>query len=56
MGERRKVTGNPYDVQPAECGGCLARAGMTVVEMVLWLALMAVLSLGMLWLLWSCSR
>ena len=52
-------TRNPYDadfVAPEPRGGCLARAGMTVVEMVLWLAVMAALAIGMLWLLWTCSR
>lgn len=48
---------NPYQA-PKEVPqrSVIVRAGMSVVEMVIWLAVMAVLSLGMIWLLWSASR
>lgn len=42
---------NPYDVQEEECSN-----GMSVVEMVLWLLVMAALSIVMIWLLWTHSR
>ncbi len=34
----------------------VARAGATLVQMVAWLAIMAALSLAMLWLLWAVSH
>ncbi len=43
---------NPYDVQEEEKQGI----GMSAVEMVLWLLVMAALSFVMIWLLWSNSR
>lgn len=48
---------NPYRmVQSAPAGGPAARLGMSLAEMISSLVLMAVLSLGMIWLLWSASR
>ncbi len=42
---------NPYDVHEEP-----QSVGMSVLEMLLWLLIMAVLSLGMIWLLWTNSR
>ncbi|MCF2621534.1 hypothetical protein [Collinsella tanakaei] len=42
---------NPYDVREEPQG-----VGMSALEMLLWLLIMAVLSLGMIWLLWTNSR
>lgn len=48
---------NPYAVRPAECKhGRVTRAGMSLVEMIAWLVIMAVLSLGMIWLLWKTGN
>lgn len=51
------VYASPYDVQPQpEVRNPVVRAGMSLVEMIAWLVLMAVLSIGMIALLWSVSR
>ena len=42
---------NPYDVQEEKQG-----VGMSAVEMVMWLLVMAVLSVVMIWLLWTNTR
>lgn len=42
---------NPYDVHEEEQG-----IGMGALEMVLWLLVMAALSIVMIWLLWASSR
>lgn len=42
---------NPYDVEDDKQG-----IGMSVLEMVVWLLVMAALSIVMIWLLWSNSR
>lgn len=42
---------NPYDVQEEK-----QNVGMSAIEMVLWLLIMAALSIAMIWLLWSSSR
>lgn len=47
---------NPYDTAPREKRGRIARAGMSLIETVVWVAIMAVLSVGMIWLLWTTSR
>ncbi len=47
---------SPYEIERRQGGGCLAQAGMTIVEMAVWLVAMAALALGMLWLLWNCTR
>ncbi len=46
----------PIAERPRAHRGRMAQAGMTLVEMLVWLAIMAVLSLGMLWLLWTTAR
>lgn len=43
---------SPYDMRQEEKQG----TGMNLVEMVLWLLIMAALSLGMLWLMWTHSN
>ncbi|WP_239462487.1 hypothetical protein [Enorma phocaeensis] len=48
---------SPYETAPAvESHGRVVKAGMSLVEMVAWLAIMAVLSLGMIWLLWKTAH
>lgn len=42
---------NPYDVKQKKQG-----VGMSALEMVLWLLVMAALSIVMIWLLWTSSR
>lgn len=55
--DRKLVYASPYDVQSqAEPSNPIVRAGMSLVETVMWLVLMALLSFGMLALLWSVSR
>lgn len=52
-------TRSPYASIPEEPRahrGRIAQAGMTLVEMLVWLAIMAALSVGMLWLLWTTAR
>lgn len=34
----------------------VARIGMSAVELVMWIVVMAALAIGMIWLLWSTSR
>ncbi len=48
---------SPYDrpAQPAPKNP-VARAGMSLVEMLIWIVVMAVLSLGMIVMLWNVSR
>lgn len=48
---------NPYEMSFAdEPRSVVTRAGMSVVEMVAWLAIMAVLCLGMIWIMSAASR
>ena len=50
---------NPYTSKPErehESRNPLVRAGMSLVEMVAWLVVMALLAGGMIWLLWNVSR
>lgn len=55
--DRKLAYASPYDVEPAhEVHNPVARAGMSVVEIVAWLVVMAALSIGMIVLLWSVSR
>lgn len=42
---------NPYDVENEKPG-----IGMGAFEMVIWLLIMAALSIVMIWLLWASSR
>ena len=54
--DRKLAYASPY-VEPAhEVHNPVVRAGMSVVEMVAWLVVMAALSIGMIVLLWSVSR
>lgn len=48
---------SPYDrpTQPAPTNP-VVRAGMSLVEMLIWIVVMAVLSLGMIVMLWNVSR
>ena len=51
------VKNNPYDnIREQDQRNPIVRAGMSVAEMVAWLVVMAVLAIGMIWLLWSASR
>ncbi len=49
---------NPYARENAtsEHRNPVVRAGMSVVEMVVWIVIMAALALGMIWLLWNTTR
>ena len=48
---------SPYEVdEPRDNRPVIVRAGMSAVEMVVWIVIMAVLAAGMIWLLWSTSR
>lgn len=49
---------NPYDPEPASDRprSRIVRAGMSVVEMVVWIVIMAVLAIGMIALLWNVSK
>lgn len=47
----RMRAASPYDTVPESTG-----AGMSAVEMVLSLLIMAALSIGMIWLLSTCKR
>lgn len=48
---------SPYDRLPErKPKNPVVRAGMSVVETVIWLVIMAVLSIGMIVLLWNVSR
>lgn len=47
----RKHRRSPYDMQEQPQG-----IGMGAIEMVLWLLVMAVLSVVMIWLLWAYAR
>ncbi len=50
---------SPYTLAEQDSGdkrGCLARAGATLAEMFVWLVIMAALTVGMIWLLWTTSR
>lgn len=49
---------NPYARESAVSGhrNPVVRAGMSVVEMVVWIVIMAALALGMIWLLWNTTR
>ena len=49
---------NPYARESAVSGhhNSVVRAGMSVVEMVVWIVIMAALALGMIWLLWNTTR
>lgn len=47
----RKRRRNPYDMQEEPQG-----VGMGAIEMILWLLVMAVLSVVMIWLLWAHAR
>ena len=48
---------SPYDRMPErKPKNPVARAGMSVAETVIWLVIMAVLSIGMIVLLWNVSR
>lgn len=48
---------SPYETASAvESHGRVVKAGMSLVEMVAWLVIMAVLSLGMIWLLWKAAH
>lgn len=51
------VYASPYDRLPErKPKNPVVRAGMSVVETVIWLVIMAVLSIGMIVLLWNVSR
>lgn len=48
---------SPYDCPVAsKPKNPVVRAGMSIVETVLWLVIMAVLSIGMIVMLWNASR
>ena len=47
----RRLGYSPYDVAPEQSG-----AGMSAVEMLLSLYIMAALSIGMIWLLSTCKH
>lgn len=48
---------NPYVVNKIHpCKSCIARASMSIVEMVFWLVTMAVLAIAMLLVLWHVSH
>lgn len=48
---------NPHEMSFAdEPRSVVTRAGMSVVEMVAWLAIMAVLCVGMIWIMSAASR
>ena len=55
--KRELVHASPYDTEPVRSvGNPVAQAGLSAAEMVCWLAIMAVLSVGMILLLWNASR
>ncbi len=54
----RRSVRSPYAPPPTDSAprSRVARAGATLMQMVAWLAIMAALSLAMLWLLWAVSH
>lgn len=57
VSDRELAYASPYDVEPVhEAHNPVVKAGMSMVEMVAWLAVMAALSIGMILLLWNVSR
>lgn len=57
ISDRKLAYASPYDAEPVyEAHNPVVKAGMSVVELVAWLAVMAVLSIGMILLLWNVSR
>ncbi len=48
---------SPYGPdQPRSRRGSVTRAGISIIELAIWVVIMAALTIGMLWVLWSATR